>query len=275
MKFQVSSFKFQVSSRGFTLVELLVVISIIGIMAALTVPALKSLGKSNVTVSAVRQLLDDVGRARQLAISQHTTVYMVFLPTNFWTLGSAAWNNSLSYQDRIQITNLSESQLSGYAMVSQGKLGDQPGQRQNHWQYHSTWQSLPDNTFIAAAKFSPRGIFTGINNGAFTINSFATNGIPFPTATNLPVALPFIAFNYLGQLTLNGTDPSYVDEYIPLAQGSVTYGYNGATKTPTLTLVAGADITENPSGNSTNSMFNLVHIEALTGRAQLEFQKVQ
>src|SRR5579862_1526931 len=63
--------------HAFTLVELLVVISVMGLIAALAVPALKNLGKSNVQTSAVRQLLDDIGRARQLAISQHTTVYMV------------------------------------------------------------------------------------------------------------------------------------------------------------------------------------------------------
>jgi len=63
-----------------------VVISILGILAALTMPALKNFAKSDATISASRQLLDDVGRARQLAISQRTTVYMVFCADEF--LGS-------------------------------------------------------------------------------------------------------------------------------------------------------------------------------------------
>jgi type II secretory pathway pseudopilin PulG len=255
------------------LVELLIVISIMGLLAALTVPALKNLGKSNIAVSAARQLLDDVGRARQLAISRHTTVYMVFVPTNFW----ATINTNLIPQQYPQIVDLSESQLSGYTFISQGQLGDQPGQRANDWQYLATWQALPDNSYIASWKFilPAANYYTGINYGAYTVNSFARPQVPFPTATNALVSLPCVAFNYLGQLTTDGVNLAVADEYIPLAQGSVAYGYNGNTKSPTMALVGASGVTESPPGNSTNSMFNLIHVDRLTGRARLEFQQVQ
>jgi prepilin-type N-terminal cleavage/methylation domain-containing protein len=250
---------------AFTLIELLVVIAIIGILAGLAVPALKNLGKSDTNVSAARQLLDDVGRARQLAMSQRTTVYMVFVPTNFWTYpGVSGWNTAA-------LTNLCDKQLTGYNFVSFRTVGDQPGRGQTN--YLSAWQSLPDGTFIAQWKFNSRitapVIITDQASGkAYDILGFdrTVNYIPFP-ALNSPAActnLPYIAFNYLGQLT------SGRDEYIPLAHGSVGYA---ADQNKVLQFLPPA-VAEIPRGNSTNSAYNLVHIDGLTGRAVLEFQKL-
>ncbi|MDR3457812.1 MAG: type II secretion system protein [Verrucomicrobiae bacterium] len=276
------------SSRAFTLIELLVVISILGILAALTVPALKNLGKSNVAVSAARQMLDDVGRARQLAITHRTTVYMVFVSTNYWLspyLIQPNITNSYSSNEMSVLTGLIDKQLTGYTYISYGALGDQPGS--HVWQYLASWQALPDNSFIAGWKFQPSTVPTIVGAGAqrFTVYPFNFSsptlttppGLPFPdAAASMPrPQMPYIAFNYLGQLTDNGVDPATADEYIPLAQGAVGFGYDGATKQPQLSYVPPEAVTEAPSGNSTNSMFTLVHIDALTGRARLEFQKVQ
>jgi prepilin-type N-terminal cleavage/methylation domain-containing protein len=249
---------------GFTLVEMLVVISILGVLAGLTVPALKNLGKSDAAVSASRQLLDAVGRARQLAIENRTTVFMVFVPTNFWGGLSAAQRTLPA------ATNLCDRQLSGYTFVACGAAGDQPGQ--HAWHYLDQWQALPDGMFIAAWKFALASNQTNMNNG-YSIQGFMTaNNIPFPTETAPSgVALPYIAFNYLGQLTFDGVTLAGRDEYIPLARGSVL----PATGPSKALQFNSPSVLEIPPGNSTSSAYNLVDVDPLTGRATLRFQKVQ
>ena len=260
------------NNKAFTLVELLVVISILAILAALVVPAIKNISHADATVSASRQLLDDVARARQLAISQRTTVYMVFVPTNFWV------NLPNTVQNTPATTNLCDKQLTGYTFIAHGAMGDQPGNHQ--WHYLAPWQTLPDNTFIAEEKFSANYTITDLISGnTFSISQFNyTDSIPFPTATNTlpsPVSLPYIAFNYLGQLTSNGVDAVISPELIPLARGSVS---------PAIDLTTGAfvllgppagspDVLEMPPGNSANA-YNIIDIEPLTGRATLLYHKI-
>ncbi|HZI32563.1 MAG TPA: prepilin-type N-terminal cleavage/methylation domain-containing protein [Candidatus Binatia bacterium] len=273
-------------ASAFTLLELLVVISILGILAALSVPAIKNLGKSNAQVGAAQQLVDDVSQARRFAISRHTTVYMIFLPENFWLPGgSSTWFNSLDYDQKAAVTNLLDKQFTGYAFMSLRSVGDQPGQPTS--QYIGEWKSLPEGSFIATNKFNlnfypsnPNNYYpitdnSQIPNLTYRIYSLNyTNGFPFPTETNSAPAslyLPYIAFNYLGQLTVDGNEIAPRDEYIPLAQGSILYAKD-ANKALQL---APPDVLEQPPGNSTNSMFNIVHIDRLTGRAELLKEQVQ
>ena len=262
------------------------VIAILGIMAGLTVPVLKNFAKSDATLGASRQLLDGVARARQLAISQHTTVYMVFMPTNFWEISPGVfnntWFNNLTSAQKTAATNLCDKQLTGYTFVSLRSMGDQPGQGRTN--YLAPWQTLPDGTFIAWLKVtnSPAGpayrITDSINPGKFyDIYGFAAKAIPFPTATNTTVIFPFVAFNYLGQLTVDGQNIAGRDEYIPLAHGSVMPATDPNTKKLLLPMPpppGSPDVAEIPPGNSINSSYNIVHIDRLTGRAVLEFQKM-
>ncbi len=259
------------------------VIAILGIMAGLTVPVINNFAKSDATLGASRQLLDGVARARQLAVSQRTTVYMIFMPTNFWYNNYPTWWNSLAFAQQIAVTNLANKQLTGYTFVSFRSVGDQPGQ--GRLNYLAPWQTLPDGTFIAWLKFTnslmttqPYRITDSINPGKYyDIRGFATNAIPFPTATNALLNFPYVAFNYLGQLTVDGQTVADRDEYIPLAHGSVMVARDTATKALLLPIPpdnGSPDILENPPGNSTNA-YNIVHIERLTGRAVLEFQKMR
>ncbi len=269
---------------------MLVVIAILGIIAGLAVPALKNLGKSDATVSASRQMLDDIGRARQLAIANRTTVYMVFIPTNFWRIPSGGVGASLWWNDlrppggQPIVTNLCDYQLTGYFFIGQGTVGDQPGR--HNWRYLSSWQNLPAGTFIAQQKFgtpnqpiAPAITIANNPNSPFVIYGFMTNAVPFPIETNntdMYLPMPCLTFDSFGHLVDQNGQILTRHEYIPLAQGSVAPAVNGNTKTFLInnTSASWPSVLEVPPGNSTNISANIIDIDPLTGRAVLQFFKM-
>jgi len=292
-----SSFVIRHSRAAFTLIELLTVIAIIGILAALLAPGLKGLMKPDVTVSATRQMLDDVARARALAISQRSTVYMVFVPTNFWgnwggnpqglVNNTTLWQNVPPTITNSAITQQAYgAQLNGYYLISLRNVGDQPGNPVP--QDLSRIKTLPQGAFIAPYKFTTETYASGnqppypINRPDLPIYGFLrTNSIPFPTATVLTnssyvpsfqgggLTLPYIAFNYLGQLTPGDGSVLPYDENIPLDYGTMAPALDAKTKLP---IQAIPSFEEQPPGNSTNISYNIIHIDRLTGRARLERQ---
>jgi prepilin-type N-terminal cleavage/methylation domain-containing protein len=244
--------------RAFTLLELLTVIAIMGIVAAISLPTLRAL-KPNAKVAATRQLLDAVSRARQLAISQRTDVYMVFLPLNFFSgLPGADWP---------VVRALADKQLTGYAYVTLRSVGDQPGV--HHPRYVAgSWKTLPKGAFIPPAKLWPGFTIPGTDFGDLWVAPFpVTNTIPFPSddqTNNVTVSLAYIKFNSMGQLD---SGQAGQPELIPVAEGSVSIPRDPVTKVAVLTNVPPL-VTELPPGNTTSN-FSLVYIDRLTGRAQV------
>jgi type II secretory pathway pseudopilin PulG len=235
----------------------LVVIVIIGILATISLPAIKGMTKSNSTMAANRQLLDDLGYARQRAIADHTTVFVVFVPPNVWQLDP----NTVLPPDRTTLTNLWGGQYTTYALLSLRSVGDQPGVATAR--YLTAWRSLPNGVFIATNKFNaylPNASSEYVRGFAYGDQAF-----PFPSAASPVVTpLPYIAFNYLGQLA------SATNEDIPLSRGSILYQtVNGALQP------LPADVQETPPQTTFGYVSNVVHIDWVTGRPRIQRQEVQ
>lgn len=71
--------------RGVTLVELMVVVSIVAILLSVSIPSLKSMNANNTASRLINELKLDIGFARSQAISLSTTIQII--PIN------GSWSN--------------------------------------------------------------------------------------------------------------------------------------------------------------------------------------
>ncbi len=261
-------------SKAFTLLELLVVIVILGLLAAIGIPAIRGMSKSNSMAAADRQMLDDLAYARQRAIADHTTVYVVFIPP--WIIDQSQFPVT-DPTIGPAITRLYGGQYTTYALLSLRMIGDQPGRSTPR--YLTSWRTLPEGVFIHSNKFL---IDFRTPLYPYEVTNFPTMNFPFPFVTNNAVppyatpggvspVLPYVAFDYLGHLV------SQRDETIPLVHGSIFYARaaNGDF------INQPPDVLEKPgtntvySANYPSNSFNQIHIDWLTGRARVEKLEIQ
>lgn len=85
--------------KGFTLVELLVVLSIIAILTAIAAPLIPALLKSNQLDSNIATLSGVLEQARETAISNNTFVWVVFAPPPTSSPGVGTWVASVQSID--------------------------------------------------------------------------------------------------------------------------------------------------------------------------------
>lgn len=268
-------------TRGFTLIEMLVVIGLIALIAGLAAPAFKT--RSASLDAAHRQMSDDLNRARQLAISTRSTVYMVFMPI---LDVSVTVTNLTQAQKEI----LAKRQGRGYAIMSRRSVGSQPGQEEPR--YLSEWKELPEGVFISTNKFESRD--TGFAGYLPMDQLPRLNGVQIPTTTGTTYeGLPYIAFDSNGALTLNEEglvrkrdgdrwrDDVEARAIIPLVAGSVLvpYTYNGRIKQYSwqrgeVSLKPPYDM---PGANfrSLTNFIKRVVVDGLTGRSRVEGGEIQ
>lgn len=278
---------------AFTLIELLMVIAIIALLAAMGIPAITGLTNSNRSAGASRQLANDLKLARSKAIAERTTVYVVFVPTNFtglnlnlpanFTLADEALHN----RNLRLVEKLLAQKYTSYALFAERRVGDQPGRASA--KYLTPWRSLPEGSFIAEREFTRLPSAAAWKNLPIDERPLPYGQFPFPSDTRGAdrFAMPYIAFNHLGQMVVPfyfapGLNPNQPvpdlpeDEIIHLAQGGIFYPRDGSTgrllnETLPGVIFEPAEVNEVPPENSDTLW---VRVNWLTGRAQIDQPQV-
>jgi prepilin-type N-terminal cleavage/methylation domain-containing protein len=240
---------------AFSLIELLVVLGIIGILAVVSLPGLRSIGKTSSSDSAAQQLVDDLNLARARAINGRTTVHVVFVPPSISTM-------TFGPADAQKTGNLLlDAPFRSYRLFAERRVGDQPGRP--FCQYVDEWKTLPDGVLIATNHFAQNPPPTWPNGTLETI------AIPFPTLDARTNVVPHIAFGPEGSPVDANGNRIFQAQFIQIALGSVLSKW---TESPRTLLYY--DVRELPPGRGSGNPVR-IRIDGFTGRAGIDRPQIQ
>ena len=130
------------ASRGYSLVEILVVVAIIGIMSLVTVPAFLNFQRSNAIKAATRTFTADIRNCRQRAISRNSQVRLELDSANVYKFyekpNAGTWGALNNFSGTGPGQNLKT--LGTGTTFSANALGDTDGNSKNDMVF------LPDGT---------------------------------------------------------------------------------------------------------------------------------
>ena len=188
-------------ATGFTLVELLAVIAIIGVMIAVMVPAFNGMGRGAKLTTAVAQLKTTCSLARQHAITKREITYIVFA------------NDNVNLYAGTNLAHLSKA-FRAYNVY---------GQRSK---YLREWIQLPEGVI-----FVPNQTLYGSTEPRDSKNIFVSDStknakvtLPFPFNDSPANELIGVAFKPDGQMVLGNGGGRY--------EIFVTEGFLDSTTTP-------------------------------------------
>jgi prepilin-type N-terminal cleavage/methylation domain-containing protein len=197
-------------TTGFTLIEMLTVIVIIGIVLAMGIPAITNLMKSGGLNAATRQVASTLSLARQYAITHRTTTLVVFPYSG--TIGAG--------------TNLAPVYQS-YAVLDYGATTN----------YLTKWEHLPLGTV-----FMSQYPTVTVDGSPPALDNLKTVSVRFPNTNSVSgtATLAYIGFTPTGAGTqpLSGSANSFTITEGLMNGGSVTP--TSRTRTNSNTVLANA-----------------------------------